>query len=171
MTDRASPIVRFGVLGAAALAGMAVLVPLAAAQGSLSPFEDERDRFLDPLPSLPQQINGVVRSSAHPRRPERIERIGDVFTAVRACWALSDRDAGSGQQVTLRLSFKRGGEVLGRPRITYARTSDDAEMRQRFTHSILAAFGRCAPLPFSPAFGAAVAGRPFTFRFVADRRA
>jgi len=156
---------------ALALAGAGLVVPAALAQNSLSPFEDERDRFFAPLPSLPQQVNGVVRSSADPRRPERIERIGDVFATLRTCWTPSDRDAGSGQQVTLRLSFKRGGEVLGQPRITFAKTSQDVEARRRFTGSILAAFRRCVPLPFTPAFGAAVAGRPFTFRFVADRRA
>ena len=161
---------RSGGLGAAMLAAAVAFVSPASAQGSLSPFGDERDGFLDPLPSLPQQMNGVVRLSSASRAPDRIERIGDVFATLRACWLLSDRDAASGQQLTLRLSFKRGGEVLGTPRITYARTAQD-NARHRFTQSVAAAFGRCAPLPFSSSFGAAVAGRPFTFRFVADRRA
>jgi hypothetical protein len=160
-----------GMLSAVAIAGVALFGPPAVAQGRFSPFDDEFGPYVDPPLALPQQINGLVKASADPRQPERVERIGDVFAALRACWALPGKEAGSGQQMTVRLSFKRNGDLLGRPRITYAQTSEDREARQRFTNSILAAFGRCAPLPFSPSFGAAIAGRPFTFRFVADRRA
>ena len=122
-------------------------------------------------PSLPQDINGIIR----PRRdgeavpPRRLERIGDVFTAMRACWHLPrSRSGPSGQQLTLRMSFKRSGEVLGKPRITYYQPGGDGEARERFRSSVRAALERCTPLPLSESLGSAVAGRPFTFRFVDD---
>jgi hypothetical protein len=149
-----------------------LLAALVAAGGARAfPDHDERDRFLDPPPSLPESVNGTVRATRDGAQAGRIERIRDVFPAIRSCWRLPKGAGLSGQQLTVRLSFKRSGELLGRPRITYAALSGDAEAQRRFAASVLAAFETCLPLPFSPALGAAIAGRPFTFRFVDDRRA
>lgn len=128
-------------------------------------------------PSLPEGIGGGVRSSQPPPRRDagagRVERIRDVFLAIRTCWRPLGASAGpTGQEVTIRLSFKRSGEVLGVPRITYynpGRAGGDRDAREAFTRSIAAAFQACTPLRFSPAFAAAIAGRPFTFRFMDDR--
>jgi hypothetical protein len=149
-----------------------VLAALLAAGGAraLSDPED-RDRFLDPPPSLPESVNGIVRATRDGARAGRLERLRDVFLALRACWRLPKGDGPSGQQLTVRLSFKRSGELLGRPRITYSALNGDSEAQRRFAASVLAALETCLPLPFSPALGAAIAGRPFTFRFVDDRRA
>jgi len=69
----------------------------------------------------------------------------------------------------LRIAFKRNGEVLGQPRITYYRAGTQAEQREPFTRSVREAFERCTPLPFTKGLGGAVAGRPFLFRFVDSR--
>jgi hypothetical protein len=102
--------------------------------------------------------------------PPRVERIADVFRAVGACWLGAGELAPTGQELTLRLSFKRNGEILGQPRVTYYKPGASPEERKPFTDSILAALDRCLPLPFSPTFGAAVAGRPFVLRFIDARR-
>lgn len=130
--------------------------------------EGEDDgRFDVPLP-YPEGNSGVVRPTDRPRVPQ-IDRIRDVFTAIQACWQ-PPRDSGfTGQEVTLRLSFSRTGVPLGRPRITFYKPGGDASDREAFTRSVAAAFERCTPLPFTARFGAAVAGRPFTFRFVDSR--
>jgi hypothetical protein len=127
---------------------------------------------LDPPLALPQQLNGTLRGSREVAEPGRIERIRDVFSAVRACWRPPVLPGGpTGLQLTLRMSFNRSGEVIGKPQITYfQRGGGDRDARDRFAASISDAFRRCAPLPFTPAFGAVVAGRPFTFRFVDDRQ-
>ena len=120
-----------------------------------------------PLPSLHQQLNGVIRPMAGDKALERLDRVRDVFALLRTCWRLAPRSlAYSGQELTVRMSFNRRGEVIGKPQITYYRPGADPNARDAFVNSILTAFQRCAPLPFSEALAAAVAGRPFTFRFV-----
>ena len=102
--------------------------------------------------------------------PKHVERIPDIFRAVRSCWRFSPPERGpSGQQLTLRLSFKRDGQVLGRPQITYYQPGGDREAQEDFRRSVMQAFQRCLPLPLSNALGSAIAGRPFTFRFIDDR--
>ena len=136
-----------------------------AASVPIWPPEHERDRFSDPPVPLPQEIRGVVRASLAAGPVARIERIRDVFPAVRACW--SPRGQGEGE-LTVRLAFRRNGTIMGTSRITYAGVGDP-DARRAFAERVFAAFERCAPLPFSDSFGGAVAGRPFTFRFIDDR--
>jgi hypothetical protein len=140
--------------------------PLAAQD--LSPLEDPDDgqRQYEPLPTLLESLNGVVRPSEGAPEVRRIDKIIDVFHAIQACWRPPSGSGYSGQELTIRLSFKRSGEVLGQPKITYYRAGTIAEQREPFTRSVRDAFVRCTPLPFTEALGGAVAGRPFVFRFI-----
>lgn len=140
------------------------------AQG-FSPLGDpeEEQRRNEPLPSLPEGLNGTVRPVENAPAVARIDRIRDVFRAVQACWRPPSGSGYSGQELTIRLSFKRSGEVLGKPRITYYKEGTVPEQREPFTRSVKEAFVRCTPLPFTDALGGAVAGRPFVFRFVDSR--
>jgi len=151
------------------LVALVLAAPLAAGAALAFPDGDERDRFLDPPPSLPESLNGTLRATREGAQARPIERLRDVFPAIRACWRLPSPSGPAGQQLTVRLSFKRSGELLGRPRITYAALGGDPDAQRHFTASVLAALQTCLPLPFSPSFGAAIAGRPFTFRFIDDR--
>jgi hypothetical protein len=150
-------------------AGAAAAV-LAAALGASGAAGQERfeDRRFEEPPTQPESLNGTVRRREAPA-PGRIERIRDVFLAVQACWRPRPGSGFSGQEMTVRLAFKRSGEVLGQPRITFYRAGTDASRREDFADSVRGAFQRCTPLPFSARLGAAVAGRPFTFRFVDSR--
>jgi hypothetical protein len=126
--------------------------------------DDYRER-LEP-PSLPQSFNGVIYPRSAEEPPKRVETLNDIVRAMKACWKPSGTRY-SGQEVTIRLSFKRSGEVLGKPMITHYREGEpDATDRQAFTQAVRQALARCSPMPFSTKLGAAVAGRPFTFRFV-----
>jgi hypothetical protein len=149
------------------LLAMAIAAP---AQAQLP--EPAYDLFpVQPPLALPQQLNGVIRRSSEPGDVPRIDRIREVFAAMRACWRPPRfREGPTGLQVTLRASFKRNGDAVGRPRITYFQPGGDRDARDRFVGSISEAFRRCSPLPFTAAFGSAIAGRPFTFRFVDDRQ-
>lgn len=133
---------------------------------------EREERFpLDPPLALPQQLNGTIRGSALATENGRIDRIAGVFRAVRACWRPPASGEGpSGIELTVRLSFKRTGEVFGRPRITYYKAAGDKDFQDRFARSVLSAFERCTPLPLTAALGSAIAGRPFTFRFIDDRQ-
>jgi hypothetical protein len=154
---------------------LAILIMVAApgaasAQAGLG--TDDEWYYRQPPTSLPQQLNGLLRpSTGETPRAQRIDSVRDVFLAVRSCWRLPAEDGPTGQQMTLRMSFKRSGEMLGRPRITYYEGAQNSDARKAFTNSIATALRACIPLPFSERLGAAVAGRPFTFRFVDDRRA
>jgi hypothetical protein len=137
------------------------------AQGR-DPFGDPDERWerLEPPSALPQSHNLLIRPGPEGTGPSRIDTLREVGQAIRACWRRSG-EAYSGQDVTVRVSFKRNGEVLGKPMIThYGAGRSDAETRRDFTQAVQDAFVRCSPMPFTPRFGAAVAGRPFTFRFV-----
>ena len=125
--------------------------------------------YRQPLPSLPQQLNGVIHPVPGERPPNRLEHVRDVFMLVRTCWRQAPRGLSNSGQVTLRMSFNRRGEVIGKPQITFYRPGADPNARDPFVNSIRTAFQRCTPLPVSERLGAAVAGRPFTFRFVDSR--
>lgn len=162
--DRRGPL--SGVVGVVA----AIIATGALAQPPV-PIVDDDETFYyrQPPLALPQGINGVLRASAAAPRAAPVDTIGDVFRAVRACWRLP-AGVPSGQQITVRLAFKRSGEIIGSPKITYYRAGASAdEDRERFTRSVREALTLCFPLPFSATLGAAIAGRPFTFRFVDDR--
>jgi hypothetical protein len=125
---------------------------------------DERQRQLEPQPELSENLSGVVRPSGD--AVPRIDTLRDIFRALGACWHLRGGSKFSGQEITLRLAFKRNGEVLGQPRITFYRAgAGDSDQREAFTRSVREAFARCNPLPFTEKLGGAVAGRLFIFRF------
>ncbi|WP_052955087.1 hypothetical protein [Microvirga vignae] len=128
-------------------------------------YEDWYEPF-EPLPSLPEGIQGVVRPNSKAGRVLHINTLREVFQALQACWHPPGGSGYSGQEITLRLSFKRNGEVLGKPRITYYKPGTQGEQRESFTRSVREAFERCTPFPFTESFGAAIAGRIFSFRFV-----
>ena len=117
----------FGKRGGAAF--LFLLATLAGA-GATGPEDDER-RF-EPPPTLPEGIHGVVRPGSGSKL-ERIDRIREVFLALQACWEPPRAGGHSGQEITLRLSFKRSGELLGQPRITYYKTGGGEDEREAFT--------------------------------------
>jgi hypothetical protein len=136
------------------LSALAVAAPLAAALAETGP------------PTFFDRRHGLLRPASMSGLPDggRIDRLRHVFPAVRACW----EPPSSGGEVTFRFSFRRDGAMLGEPRLTYA--SGDGEAREKLIASVKDAFSRCLPLPFTDGFGGAVAGRPFTIRFVDERR-
>jgi hypothetical protein len=152
--------------------GSTLLLALGASWPACAQGYEPYDGFPLPPPlALPQQVNGTIRGSSEPVSSGRIDRIRDVFSAMRACWRPPVfREGPTGLQITVRTSFNRSGQPIGRPQVTYFRAGGGRETRDRFAGSISDAFGRCSPLPFTAAFGSAVAGRPFTFRFIDDRQ-
>jgi hypothetical protein len=69
------------------------------------------------------------------------------------------------RDVTLRLSFRRDGALIGEPAVSYSRPTRGEPEQERFIALMTAAFKGCVPLPFSSQLGAAIAGRIFTFRY------
>lgn len=104
--------------------------------------------------------------------PERrLDTIRDMFAALRACWIPPAIDAArQGTQMSVRLSFKRNGEPVGEPRVTFVSPGTPPEVRRTYLDAVMAALKRCTPLPFSSGLGGALAGRPIAIRFIDDRQ-
>ena len=100
----------------------------------------------------------------------KLNTIREMFDALRACWVPPPASqARHGMQMSVRLSFKRTGEIIGTPRITYTTPGTPPEIRDTYYNAIMAALDRCTPLPFTNAMGGAIAGRPIAIRFIDDR--
>lgn len=100
----------------------------------------------------------------------KLNTIRDMFAALRACWVPPPAtEARPGMQMSVRLAFKRNGEMIGTPRVTYATPGAPREVRDAYHQAITAALERCTPLPFTSAMGGAIAGRPIAIRYVDNR--
>jgi hypothetical protein len=107
-------------------------------------------------------------NSAAEEKP--LDSIRAMFAALHACWVPPPKDsARHGMQYTIRFAFKRDGELIAPPRMTYASHDAPAEVRDIYRDAVNAALARCTPLHFSDRMAGAVAGRPIAIRFVDDR--
>jgi hypothetical protein len=102
----------------------------------------------------------------------RLNTIGDMFDALRACWVPPPQDeARPGMQMSVRLAFKRSGHMMGAPRVTFTSPDAPPPARGAYHDAIMAALERCTPLPFTSGLGGALAGRPIAIRYVDNRNA
>jgi hypothetical protein len=99
-----------------------------------------------------------------------LDNIGDLFAALRSCWSPPQASAArEGMQMSVRFSFKRSGEIIGTPRVTYAMAGAPAEVRATYLRAINASLAACVPLKFTGNLGGAIAGRPIAIRYVDNR--
>ena len=105
------------------------------------------------------------------RKPDHgLDTIGDLFAALRSCWSPpAADDARAGMQMSVLFSFKRSGEMIAAPRVTYATPGASADLRDRYLKAIETSLQGCAPLPFTAGLGGAIAGRPIMIRYVDNR--
>ncbi len=124
-------------------------------------------------------IAGIVETTAAlaqepvegPKPAAALNTIAEVFAALEACWIPPDLEqARAGMQITVMLSFKRNGELLGQPRITYETPGASDDERVAYRVAMAQALHRCLPLRFTDALGGALAGRPMTLRFIDNRK-
>ena len=112
-----------------------------------------------------QAGNGNETADDHP-----LDSISAMFAALRACWVPPPQDeARHGMEYTIRFAFKRDGEIVAPPRVTYASHDAPADVRDVYRDAVNATLKRCTPLHFSDGMGGAVAGRPIAIRFVDNR--
>jgi hypothetical protein len=101
----------------------------------------------------------------------RLNTLVELGTALRACWLPPPIERSRpGMQITVMMSFKRNGELLGQPRITFESSDASDDERLAYRISVADMLKRCAPLPFTEGLGNAVAGRPFTMRLIDERK-
>src|SRR5471032_2403876 len=101
-------------------------------------------------------------------RPDHdLDTIGDLFAELRSCWSPPPADsARAGMQMSVRFSFKRSGEIIAVPRMTYATSGVAADVRAAYLKAINASLDACMPLKFTGGLGGALAGRPIAIRYV-----
>ncbi|HEY0912247.1 MAG TPA: hypothetical protein VGD75_18650 [Bradyrhizobium sp.] len=104
-------------------------------------------------------------------RPDHdLDTIGDLFAELRSCWSPPPADsAAEGMQMTVRFSFKRDGEIIAAPRLTFATVGASADTRATYLKAINASLDACVPLKFTDSLGGALAGRPIAIRYVDNR--
>jgi hypothetical protein len=131
----------------------------------------------EPIYPFGEQLQLTIESQSassepsEPSTPHDLRTIRDVFAALRACWRPPSEDqAKPGTQLSVRMSFKRGGEIFGQPRMTYLTPGTPSNVRNAYWEAVMATFSRCTPLSFSKGLGGALAGRPFAIRFIDNRR-
>src|SRR3954469_1852149 len=105
------------------------------------------------------------------RKPDHdLDTIGDLFAALRSCWSPPAADvAREGMQMSVLFSFKRSGEIIAPPRITYSTREAPQQTRDLYHKAIAASLDACMPLKFTGGLGGALAGRPIMIRYVDSR--
>jgi hypothetical protein len=104
-------------------------------------------------------------SLAQAQQGPQLNTLDDVKQAIQHCWRWPPaRAIRTGMELTVRLSFKRNGEIFGARVTDQSRDASDDE-RFAYYRALVASIKRCSPLPLTPALGEAIAGRPFFFLF------
>jgi hypothetical protein len=105
------------------------------------------------------------------KRPDHdLDNIGDLFAELRSCWSPPPPEvAREGMQMSVRFSFKRSGEMIGPPRMTFATAGVPSDTRENYLKAINASLDACIPMKFTDSLGGALAGRPIAIRYV-DKR-
>jgi len=112
----------------------------------------------------------LVTAAAAQKTQAPLNTLKAIGAALQQCWVPPPLNrARPGMQITVRMSFKRNGELLGPPNITFQSVGASEDERLAYRMAVTEMLTRCMPLPFTDSLGNAVAGRPFTMRFI-DRR-
>ena len=88
----------------------------------------------------------------------------ELGQALYRCFHPPEHSAGS--QMTVRFSLTRDGAVFGKPAVTFSKLVGAPADQEAFVQAALGAVAACTPVTLTPGFGAALAGRPITLRFV-----
>ena len=68
----------------------------------------------------------------------------DIETAIRACWIPPPIElARAGMQITVLMSFKRNGALLGRPKVTFESVGATDDERLAYRLSVAEMLKRC----------------------------
>jgi hypothetical protein len=99
-----------------------------------------------------------------------LNTIKDVQHAIETCWVWpAATDIKTGMDITVMLSFRRNGEIFG-GHVTYQTPNVSEDERAVYAAALAATIRRCSPLPLSDSLGGAIAGRPFNFHFIDNRK-
>jgi hypothetical protein len=91
---------------------------------------------------------GTVSAEAAPPKPDHdLNTLRDLFFTLRACWTPpATADAQHGMQMTVRVSYKKSGDIFAPPQMTYVLEGSSAKARDTYSqrdHAVAASL--CAP--------------------------
>lgn len=116
-----------------------------------------------PLNQVPVlKVEGHLGPSEPLDRDHPANQLNELGPLLSKCLELPpDDEARDGMRVTLKLAFKRNGELLAEPRFTYITRDAPADVKAAYHDAAMNMLKRCTPLPVTAALGGAIAGRPF----------
>ncbi len=124
-----------------------------------------------PLNQVPVlKVQGHVGPSEPLDRDHPANKINEMGPLLSKCLELPpDDEARPGMRVTLKLAFKRDGELLAEPRFTYTTHEAPPDVKSAYQDAARAMLKRCTPLPVTASLGEAIAGRPFVIPIIETR--
>ena len=96
----------------------------------------------------------VAHAGADGEDERHVGSIADLFATLRACWVPPPMEEASlGMEMSVRFAFKRTGEIIATPRVTYTTPDTPRDVRDRYHTAITEALERCTPMPFTRGMG------------------
>jgi hypothetical protein len=112
-------------------------------------------------------IISVPGNKPHPREPAApVNSLQDLAAALYGCWDPPPLDGRQPLDVIFIVSFKRSGELFGKPRVIQFNGEVTPERRAVYYAAVAEALDRCAKMPFTDSMAASAAGRVFRITFV-----
>jgi hypothetical protein len=110
--------------------------------------------------SLPTDFPATARDGF------QLYTLRQVFVLLGQCWRPPRLAPGQrGMQITVLVSFKTNGRILGRPRNTFESEEAPDEERLVYRTAVMETLERCTPLPLTEGLAGAIAGHPLVVRF------
>ncbi len=124
-----------------------------------------------PLNQVPVlHVQGHVGPLAPLDRNDKANRIDQMGPLLSKCLEMPPEDeVRTGMRVTIKLAFKRNGELLGKPRFTYTTHEAPDDVKAAYREAAMNMVDRCMPLPITDSLGRAIAGRPFVVPIIETR--
>lgn len=121
--------------------------------------------------ALAMQFVVILLSECLPATAQNTAELNTLRDVNKALWSCMKppRIAYPGMQMTLRFSFDVAGRIQNKPRVTYFTPGTPEAVRTAYEDALRESLDHCTPLPFSHDLGAAIAGQPYTIRYIERR--
>src|SRR4051812_34284416 len=84
-----------------------------------------------------QSVPSREDAAKYQKPDHALNTLADLFAQLRSCWSPPAADfAREGMQMSVRFSFKRSGEIIAVPRMTYATAGVSADTRAAYLKAI-----------------------------------
>jgi hypothetical protein len=112
-------------------------------------------------------VISVPGPNSNPHEPTAaVNSLNDLARALFECWNPPPLSGEQPVDVIFVISFKRSGELYGKPRVIQFNGEVTPTRRGIYYTAVAEALDRCSKMPFTEAMGASAAGRVFRITFV-----